>query len=77
MPNLSLVYARERQDIWKIFSFAGIDDAAMQYVPDYRVNLIAPGNMTEEEIEEFLQYADGQEVVDLCVALKDGDYMEV
>lgn len=25
----------------------------MQYVPDYKVNLIAPGNMAEEEIEEF------------------------
>lgn len=33
--------------------YSGLDDAVMQCVPDYRVNLIAPGNMTEEEIGEF------------------------
>ncbi len=33
--------------------YSDLDDAVLQYVPDYRVNLIAPGNMTEEEIEEF------------------------
>lgn len=33
--------------------YADPDDAAVQYVPDYRVNLIAPGSMSEEEIEEF------------------------
>ncbi len=30
-----------------------VDDALMQYVPDYRVNLIAPGDISEEEIQEF------------------------
>ncbi len=33
--------------------YSDLDDAVMQYVPDYRANLIAPGNMSEEEIEEF------------------------
>ncbi len=32
-----------------------MDDAVLQYVPDYRVNLITPGNMAEEEIGEFPQ----------------------
>lgn len=33
--------------------YSAVDDEVMRYVPDYRVNLIAPGNMPEEEIEEF------------------------
>ena len=33
--------------------YSAVDDEIMRYVPDYRVNLIAPGNMSEEEIEEF------------------------
>lgn len=33
--------------------YSGLEDAVMQHVPDYRVNLIAPGNMTEYEIGEF------------------------
>ena len=33
--------------------YAATDEAIMQYVPDYKVNLIAPGQMTEEEIREF------------------------
>lgn len=99
--------------------YFNLDDAVLQYVPDYRVNLIAPGNMAEEEIEEFhsslkevmlyikyskdkeklkevtqknknfrslerqaaevistvtnskLKYPQGQEAVDLCVALEE------
>lgn len=33
--------------------YSDTDDEIMQYVPDYKVNLLAPGNMPEEEIEEF------------------------
>lgn len=33
--------------------FFEVDDAVMQYVPDYTVNLIAPGQMSEDEINEF------------------------
>ncbi len=33
--------------------YATTDEAVMKYAPDYRVNLIAPGQMTEEEIKEF------------------------
>ena len=33
--------------------YSNADNEIMQYVPDYKVNLIAPGNMPEEEIEEF------------------------
>lgn len=33
--------------------YATADDIIMQYVPDYKVNLIAPEQMTEEEIGEF------------------------
>ena len=33
--------------------YSTTDEAVMQYVPDYKVNLIDPGQMTEEEIEEF------------------------
>lgn len=33
--------------------YAATDEAIMQYVPDYKVNLIAPEQMTEEEIGEF------------------------
>ncbi len=99
--------------------YSAADDEIMQYVPDYKVHLIAPGNMTEEEIEEFqsslkedmlyikyskdkmklhevtqkdkkfhslerqavevisvttnskLKYTEGQEVIDLCVALEE------
>ena len=29
------------------------DDAVMQYVPDYKINLIAPEQMTDNEIKEF------------------------
>lgn len=33
--------------------YAAADDVIMQYVPDYKVNLIAPEQMTDEEIKEF------------------------
>lgn len=33
--------------------YAPVDEAIMKYVPDYKVNLIAPEQMTEEEIGEF------------------------
>ena len=33
--------------------YAAADDAIMQYVPDYKINLIAPEQMTDEEIKEF------------------------
>ena len=33
--------------------YAETDEAIMRYAPDYHVNLIAPGQMTEEEIKEF------------------------
>lgn len=29
------------------------DDAVMQYVPDYKINLIAPEQMSDDEIKEF------------------------
>lgn len=33
--------------------YAAADDAIMQYVPDYKINLIAPEQMTDEEIQQF------------------------
>ena len=33
--------------------YAEADDAVMQYVPDYKINLIAPEQMTDEEMKEF------------------------
>ena len=33
--------------------YAAADDAIMQYVPDYKINLISPEQMTEAEIKEF------------------------
>lgn len=33
--------------------YAPVDESIMKYVPDYKVNLIAPEQMTEEEIGEF------------------------
>lgn len=33
--------------------YSETDEAVMQYVPDYKVNLISPDIMPEEEIEEF------------------------
>ncbi len=33
--------------------YAAVDDSIMQYVPDYKINLIAPEQMTDEEIKEF------------------------
>ena len=33
--------------------YAAVDDAVMQYVPDYKINLIAPEQMTDNEIKEF------------------------
>ncbi len=33
--------------------YAAADDAVMQYVPDYKINLIAPEQMTDDEIKEF------------------------
>lgn len=33
--------------------YATTDEIVMKYAPDYKVNLIAPGQMTEEEIGEF------------------------
>ncbi len=119
--TLAVFYSAEKWDgpltLREMYSAA--DDEIMQYVPDYKVNLIAPGNMTEEEIEEFqsslkevmlyikysknkmklhevtqkdkkfhslerqavevisvttnskLKYTEGQEVIDLCVALEE------
>ncbi len=53
--TLTVFYSAEKWDgpltLREMYSAA--DDAVMQYVPDYKVNLIAPGNMPEEEIEEF------------------------
>ena len=33
--------------------YADVDEEILQYAPDYRVNLIAPGTMSEEEIRQF------------------------
>ncbi|KAI4445479.1 hypothetical protein C823_007515 [Eubacterium plexicaudatum ASF492] len=33
--------------------YAAADDAVIQYVPDYNINLIAPEQMTDDEIKEF------------------------
>jgi len=33
--------------------YAAADDAIMQYVPDYKINLIAPEQMSDDEIKEF------------------------
>ncbi len=33
--------------------YADVDEEILQYAPDYRVNLIAPGRMSEEEIRQF------------------------
>mgnify|MGYP001072871131 CR=1 FL=1 len=33
--------------------YAAADDAVMQYVPDYKINLIAPEQMSDDEIKEF------------------------
>lgn len=33
--------------------YTAADDEIMQYVPDYKINLIAPEQMTDEEIKEF------------------------
>lgn len=33
--------------------YAPVEEAVMKYVPDYKVNLISPEQMTEEEIQEF------------------------
>ena len=33
--------------------YAEADDAVMQYVPDYKINLIAPEQMSDDEIKEF------------------------
>lgn len=33
--------------------YAAADDVIMQYVPDYKINWIAPEQMTDEEIKEF------------------------
>ena len=33
--------------------YAAADDAIMQYVPDYKINLIAPEQMPDDEIKEF------------------------
>jgi len=57
LPVMTLVvfYSAERWDgpltLREMYSAA--DEAVMQYVPDYKVNLIAPERMSEEEIEEF------------------------
>ena len=53
--TLTIFYSAEKWDgpltLREMYSAA--DDAVMQYVPDYRINLIAPGDMPEEEIGEF------------------------
>jgi hypothetical protein len=57
LPVVTLVifYSAEKWDgpltLREMYPF--VDDALMQYVPDYRVNLIAPGDISEEEIQEF------------------------
>ncbi len=33
--------------------YAAADESVMQYVPDYKVNLVAPERMSEEEMDEF------------------------
>lgn len=33
--------------------YAAADDAIMRYVPDYKINLIAPEQMSDDEIKEF------------------------
>ena len=33
--------------------YAAADDEIMQYVPDYKINLISPEQMSDEEIKEF------------------------
>lgn len=119
--TLTIFYSAEEWDgpLTLREMYSELDDAVLQYVPDYRVNLIAPGNMAEEEIGEFrsslkevmlyikyskdkkklqevtqkntnfrslerqavevisavtnskLKYPQGQEVVDMCVALEE------
>lgn len=53
--TLAIFYSAEKWDgpltLREMYSAA--DDEVMQYVPDYKANLIAPGNMSEEEIDEF------------------------
>lgn len=53
--TLTVFYSAEEWDgpltLREMYSAA--DEEIMQYVPDYKVNLIAPGNMAEKEIEEF------------------------
>lgn len=53
--TLTVFYSAEQWDgaLTLREMYTNLDDAILQYVPDYRVNLIAPGNMAEEEIEEF------------------------
>ncbi len=52
---LTIFYSAEEWDgpLMLREMYSDLDDTAAQYVPDYRVNLIAPGNMTDGEIEEF------------------------
>ena len=53
--TLAVFYSAEKWDgpltLREMYSAA--DDTVMQHVPDYRVNLLAPGNMQEDEMEEF------------------------
>ncbi len=53
--TLTVFYSAEKWDgpLTLREMYSGLDDEVMQYVPDYRVNLLAPGNMPEEEIAEF------------------------
>lgn len=53
--TLTIFYSAEKWDgpLTLREMYSTIDSEVMQYVPDYKVNLIAPGNMTDEEIEEF------------------------
>ncbi len=53
--TLTIFYSAEEWDgpLTLREMYSDLDDTAAQYVPDYRVNLIAPGNMTDGEIEEF------------------------
>lgn len=53
--TLTIFYSAEKWDgpltLKEMYSAA--DDSIMRHVPDYTVNLIAPGDMPEEEIGEF------------------------
>ena len=55
MVTLTIYYSAEMRDepltLKELYSAA--DDAVMRYAPNYTVNLVAPGNTSEDEIGEF------------------------